>query len=252
MKEQIHTIPVNEAFEAEDECPFCFMERQVERSAVRYYAGPGASYMEPDVRASTDRTGFCRQHMKTLYDYGNTLGSALMLQTHYAGLLEEFHQQAENFEPPTQKSLFGKKKPQPEAKDPYWQRLQERVDSCAVCDKIEYNMSRYYHTFFYLLKEGEFRAKVENSKGFCLRHFARLLQEAEEKLPNAQRDWFYATVFSLMEDNLVRVKEDLDWLIAKYDYRNAGADWRNSRDALQRAMQKLEGLHPADPPYKNE
>ena len=55
-----------------------------------------------------------------------------------------------------------------------------------------------------------------------------------------------------MEENLVRVKEDLDWLIAKYDYRNAGADWRNSRDALQRAMQKLEGLHPADPIYKNE
>jgi hypothetical protein len=55
-----------------------------------------------------------------------------------------------------------------------------------------------------------------------------------------------------MEKNLVRVKEDLDWLIAKYDYRNAGADWKNSRDALQRAMQKLEGLYPADAPYKKE
>jgi hypothetical protein len=75
---------------------------------------------------------------------------------------------------------------------------------------------------------------------------------AEEKLPNAQRDWFYETVPALMEENLIRVKEDLDWLIAKYDYRNAGADWKNSQDALQRAMQKLEGVHPADPPYKNE
>ena len=55
-----------------------------------------------------------------------------------------------------------------------------------------------------------------------------------------------------MEDNLSRVKQDLDWLIAKYDYRNAGAPWGNSRDALQRAMQKLQGLHPADPIYKNE
>ena len=55
-----------------------------------------------------------------------------------------------------------------------------------------------------------------------------------------------------MEENLVRVKEDLDWLIAKYDYRNASQPWKNSQDALKRAMQKVEGVYPADPPYKLE
>lgn len=189
--------------------------------------------------------------MKKLYDYGNTLGAALMLQTYMAGLLEEFQYEAENFELPPKKSLFGSKKPA-SATDAYWQRLQQRVDSCFLCDKIEYNMQRYLETFFVLTREPEFRKKVETSKGFCLRHFARLLQMAEEKLPNSQREWFYKTVFSLMEEHLVRVKGDLDWLVAKYDYRNAGKPWGNSQDALQRAMQKLEGLHPADPPYKNE
>ena len=89
MKEKLYTIPVNEGFEAEDECPFCAMERKEEQRAIRYFAGPGASYMEPDVRASTDKAGFCGAHMKKLYDYGNALGCALMLQTYYAGLLEE-------------------------------------------------------------------------------------------------------------------------------------------------------------------
>ena len=42
------------------------------------------------MRARTDAVGFCREHMKKLYDYGNALGSALILQTHMAGLLEEF------------------------------------------------------------------------------------------------------------------------------------------------------------------
>lgn len=251
MKEQLHTIPVNEAFESEDECPFCYMERQVERNAIRYYAGPCASYMEPDVRAVTDEKGFCTHHMKKLYDYGNTLGAALMLQSYMAGLLKEFHAQAEDVEIPPKKSMFKKAKPQPE-KEPYHVQLQNRSDSCVICDKIEYNMSRYYHTFFVLLKEKEFRAKVESSKGFCMRHFARMLREAEERLSESQKEWFYKTVFPLMEDNLIRVKEELDWLIAKYDYRNAGAPWGNSRDALPRAMQKLGGLHPADPIYKNE
>ena len=250
MKEHIYTIPVNEAMDAGDECPFCFLQRQAERSALRYVAGPGASYMEPEVRAATDQTGFCPEHMKKLYDYGNTLGAALMLQTHYAGLLDAFRQEVEQFDLPAKKSLFGRKKA-PEG-EPMWQRLQNQTESCYICDKITYNMERYYSTFFALLKEPEFRRKVEGSKGFCLKQFAQLMKWAESELPESRREWFYKTVFQLMEENLVRVKEDLDWLIAKYDYRNAGADWKNSRDALQRTMQKLAGIYPADPLYKNE
>lgn len=249
MKEQLHTIPVNEAFETEDECPFCFMERKAERSAIRYVAGPGASYMEPDVRAATGRTGFCTHHMKSLYDYGNALGAALMLQTHYTSVLDELRARAKNPDPPAKKPLFGKK---PENPDAYWRTLEARVDQCYICDKIRYNMDRYYHTFFVLLKEEEFRAKVVSCKGFCLRHFGKLLEVAEDKLPAAQREWFYPAMYGLMLENLERVKEDLDWFIAKFDYRNASAPWKNAQDALPRAMQKLQGLHPSDPVYKNE
>ena len=175
-------------------------------------------------------------------------GSALILQTYYACLLEEFQAERENLTPPEKKRLFGGRKKTEE--EPWWQRLERKNDSCFLCDRLEYHMERYYHTFFHMVKDAEFRDKVSGGKGFCMRHFARLLKEAEEKLPNAQRDWFYDTVPELMEEHLIRVKEDLDWLIAKYDYRNAGADWKNSRDALQRTMQKLEGIYPADPPYK--
>lgn len=250
MKEMLHTIPVNEAFESGEECPFCYLERKAEQSAIRYAAGPGASYMEPDVRLETDRAGFCREHSKKLYDYGNTLGAALMLQTHYACLLDDFRREKENFQMPEKRSLFSRKKK--EEGEPYWQRLEKQVHSCYICEKIDYNMERYFATFFVLLKEPEFRAKVEHSKGFCMRHFAQLLETAETELKNGQREWFYSAVFSLMEDNLIRVKEDLDWLIAKYDYRNAGADWKNSRDALPRTMQKLRGINPSDPVYKND
>ena len=247
MKEKLYTIPVNEGFLSGDECPFCFMEREEEQRAIRYAVGSGASYMEPEVRGATDRTGFCRCHSKKIYDYGNTLGTALILQTHFAGILEEFEAEAAHFEVPPKKSLFGRKPPVQEG---YRHRLARQVDACFVCDKIEYNMRLCFQTFFVMIRDEEFRARVTAGKGFCLRHFARLLDMAESELPNSQREWFYREVFALMKDNLIRVKEDLDWLIAKYDYRNAGADWKNSRDALQRAMQKLEGLHPADPPYR--
>lgn len=249
MKEHIHTAPVNEAFDAGDECPFCYLERQAEQHALRFTAGPSASYMAPDIRAETNRAGFCTTHMKKLYDFGNALGNALMLQTHFEDVLEQFDREMAREGKPAKKGLFGKKKEEGTGQG---QWLRRRVESCYVCEKIDYTMDRYWRTFFYMLKDEEFRQKVEHGKGFCLRHFADLLDLADERLPAAQGEWFKETLIPLTRENLQRVKEDLDWLVAKYDYRNADADWRNSKDALQRSMQKVAGIYPADPPYKNE
>ena len=68
MKESIHTIPLMDAFKAEDECPFCYLEREAEQHAISFALGSGASYMEDDVRAETDAMGFCRHHYKMMYD----------------------------------------------------------------------------------------------------------------------------------------------------------------------------------------
>ena len=40
MKESIHTIPLMDAFKAEDECPFCYLEREAEQHAISVPAHP--------------------------------------------------------------------------------------------------------------------------------------------------------------------------------------------------------------------
>ena len=250
MKETIYTIPLNEAFETEDECPFCSLERQTEHRTIKYVLGPGASYMEPDVRLATDREGFCGAHFKKMYDYGNSLGSALIMQTYFVSMFEEMVNEMEHFQTPGKRSLFGKKGNSEESSLVTWAR--KKQSTCFICNKLEYNMTRYYATFFLMIKDGSFRRKVEQSKGFCMRHFLKLMETAPQELPNDQRQWFYNTVFLLMRANLARVKGDLDWFIEKFDHRNAGADWKNSKDAVSRTMQKLQGIYPADPPYKSE
>lgn len=249
MKKEIHTIPVAISFESGDECPFCDLERETEQRAIRYFAGPGASYMEPSVRELTSGTGFCGNHMKKLFEYGNPLGCALMMQSHMANVMEDLHRHAPMSQT-SRKGLFSRKKDDP--KQSYWQHLQQRVESCAICDQVSSNMDRHYRVFFSLLEEEEFRRMFQNCKGFCLRHFAKLLQEAEEHLPKSQTEWFYPALYAVMEENLVRVKQDLDWMVARYDYRNAGAPIGNSVDALQRTMQKMEGVYPAAPPYRKD
>ena len=248
MKVQIDTIPVVEAYEAGGECPFCHLQRQTEQKAIRYTVGPGASYMEPDVRAETDRHGFCATHFKKLFDYGNSLGNALIMQTYLIGLRKELEQQLNDFEMPGKKPFFGHRD-SPEPPIVHW--LREKEESCFLCNRIQYNMQRYYASYFHLINKDEsFRKKVEQSNGFCLHHMADILLAADEYLGNSQQAWFYATVSNLQRKHFARVQEDLDWFIEKFDYRNASADWKNSKDAVSRTMQKLAAIYPADQPYR--
>ena len=60
---------------------------------------------------------------------------------------------------------------------------------------------------------------------------------------------FYQTLLPLMRENVNRVYEDVAWFVEKYDYKNRDADWKNSKDAIQRGMQKLRGSDPSLPAY---
>ena len=93
MAEQLFTIPVNEAFEGDSECPFCEMFHNIENSAIEFTLGP--SYMEDDNREVTDRLGFCSVHIRQLYARKNRLGLALMMNTHMNKLLKDLRAAAD-------------------------------------------------------------------------------------------------------------------------------------------------------------
>ena len=97
MKEKLYTIPLNDAVNAEDECPFCYIERKLEQDLMDFVLGSGASYMESDIRSETNKAGFCRPHFKKMFDYGNTLGNAWILKTHYQETITEMKKKFHNF-----------------------------------------------------------------------------------------------------------------------------------------------------------
>ena len=250
MKEQLYTIPLNDAINANDECPFCFIERNVEQDLLDFVLGSGSSYMESDVREATDQAGFCRSHFKKMFDYGNTLGNGWILKTHFLHMNKEMHDQFRSFTP--QKTpLMGKLKKNAAQHSSIGAWAKEQEKSCYICKRFEETYSRYLDTFFVMYKkDGEFRDKVKSGKGFCLPHFGNLCNAAETRLSEKEKAEFYPMLFTLMENNMKRLSDDVAWLVEKFDYRNQAADWKNSKDAVQRGMQKLKGGYPADPPYK--
>lgn len=250
MKEQLYTIPLNDAINAQDECPFCFIERNIEQDLLDFVLGSGSSYMEADIREMTDKAGFCRMHFKKMFDYGNTLGNAWILKTHYLKMLGEMHSQFASFHP-AKSSFKDKFRKAAQSSNTIGMWVTEKEESCYICNQYKDTYARYMDTFFYMYKRDEqFREKVKNSKGFCLPHFKDLCEAADVQLSDKDKEAFYGTVLPLMEENMKRIAEDVAWLVEKFDYRNKDADWKHSRDAIQRGMQKLKGGYPADPPYQ--
>ena len=250
MKEQLYTIPLNDAINAQDECPFCFIERSVEQDLLDFVLGSGSSYMEADMRDKTDQAGFCRMHFQKMFDYGNTLGNAWILKTHYMRMIKEMEQQFASFRP-GKTTLKDKFRKNVQSGNTIGMWIAQKEESCYICNQFKDTYARYLDTFFYMYqRDEEFRRKVKERKGFCLPHFKDLCEAADIQLPDREKEEFYACVLPLMRENMKRLAEDVSWLVEKFDYRNKDADWKNSKDAIQRGMQKLKGGYPADPVYK--
>lgn len=98
-------------------------------------------------------------------------------------------------------------------------------------------------------KDPELKKLFLEGKGFCIPHFGDLAEEGDRVLSDKDKKEFFDQLLPLMQTNMKRLYDDLDWFCDKFDYRYKDADWKTSKDALPRGMQKAAGSYPADPPY---
>lgn len=250
MKEKLYTIELHDALQAGDECPFCWLERKLEQSAIEFVLG--SSYMESDTRDATDRQGFCRKHTKMMFDYGNTLGNAWILKTRLTYVREKLKKEMQEYTPGAapKRGLF-KKKPENGNSVAEWIRGEE--SHCYICERMDDTYRRMVDTFVYQVKhEPEFVDMVKASKGFCVHHFADLVEACGEGLSQKEQEQLFPVLFDQMNRELDRMQGDIDWMIEKFDYVNKDKDWKNSKDAVQRTMQKIVGGYPADPVFRDK
>lgn len=233
MAEKLYTIPVNDAFDKKCECSICEIYNSLEKSSLEFTMGP--SYMEDDIRAMTDKTGFCRVHSDKLLKMNNRLGMALILKTHTDKINKEIEKLSSNIKP----KGFLKKCDNTELLD-YIKNVNK---SCFVCNRINDVFDRYIATIFYLWKnDKDFVEKYSGSLGFCLEHFGLLIERADKELSGKTKEEFVEVTTKLYNDNMRRINEDLAWFINKFDYKYKDEPWKNSKDSVPRALIKLNGL----------
>ena len=248
MKYHIDTIPIWDAARLDGECQLCALERRTELGEADRYLG--ASVMEPDIRIRVNDRGFCRKHHAMLFTMSNRLGHALMLESHMIENREKLAKSWKSLEKTGEAlknsgigdKLNGKVKAAKESVVQESKKIQEMAGTCVMCDTIRENMLRYLHTFFSLYKsDAEFKRRFLNGKGLCIPHLGQLLEVATEELNAKELGEFVQALAKMEQENLDRIQEDISWFIKKFDYRFEKEDWKNSRDAVERTVNKTRG-----------
>ncbi len=234
MKEQLYTIPVNDIYNNPCECPVCAIRLSLDQDGVDF--AMGSSYMQDDIRAETDKIGFCTKHMRMMYKNGNRLGLALMLDTHlqYINRNVEEMQKLRHFTG----GLFSKKED-----GKIYKFTQHIANSCYICDRIGHTFDRYVATIFYLYKnDSAFVKKFNSGLGYCVEHYGLLYNTAPKYLSGSNLEAFIKALDRIFLENMKRMEADVSWFIDKFDYRNSDAPWKTSKDALPRAMTKCNSI----------
>lgn len=219
MKESIYTIPISEAFETAEGCPFCEIRRTLARRWVEYITGP--AMMEPDVRQKTNELGFCGEHYIMMLEQKNRLAVALMLQTHLAELGVKLT---------AKPGLSGKSS--------------FNVESCFVCERTGTEFDRILeNTVVFWAREELFQELYMQQKYVCIPDCDAVLKSAKKKLRGRQLAEFTSVTRELAAKRLFSLKADIDAFCKLFDYRSAGGEPPSSEvaEAIERTIPFLTG-----------
>lgn len=238
MKEQIYTIPVNEAFDEKDGCPFCSLYLKLEKNRLEYTLG--AAMMEPDARTLTNSLGFCKRHFNMLLKMQNKLSFALVLDTHLQELRRKHDLNATAVANSGKKSLFSRK--DVSSADKLIASLNEIENSCYVCSQVEATNERYAEVFFYMYENDKaFYDKFIQTSYFCIPHYKMLAIKAKKYLSALKCDEFIRCLFEKQKKAFEILNDDIHNFTLKFDYRNRDLPWGTAKDAPKRCTFALGG-----------
>lgn len=223
MKEQIYTIPLNDAFSKNDGCSLCRLFNELETNEIDRITG--AAMMEPNVRVETNERGFCFRHFEMIANNGKRHPTALIIQSH----LEEITSSIKK-----KKGIAALKK--------YIEKLD---NDCYICNRLNNIETSIIKNFFYLYSNDEnFVKKVDAQSSICFPHAKLLLKFAETELHKKETSTFCDKLSEKLLGEIEILQKDINWFCKKFDYRYKDEDWKNSKDSIERTILTLTGQYP--------
>ncbi len=123
-----------------------------------------------------------------MFQYGNTLGNAWILKTHFKKMNDEFSSEVKKFKP-AKLSFMDRLKRSKEINNTMTAWTYEKQRSCYICRQYEDTYARYLDTFSICTKRRRLYQKLESTaKASVYRPFRRSVPErSREVKPEAVR-----------------------------------------------------------------
>lgn len=219
MQYHINTGLIYSEMKKDCECPLCSIEKIVDEQFINEYLNDAVC--DDDARKEVNAYGFCKKHYSKMFKRPNKLSLALQVYTRLntvrknAGIPKDVKSANK-----TSESILSSQK------------------TCVICNALDYAMTRYYIGIAELVtKDPTFTNVILNSKGFCLKHYAKLLEYA--KYAGDKQKQYVAVLAETQEKALDRMMAELKWFCDKHDYRNRTEPLGTSQDIIPRMYQKL-------------
>lgn len=246
MRITIDTLPLWDAFKQTDICPFCHLDQRMEELFIDTYLGE--SVMEPDTRVEVNAKGFCQDHYKLLFQQKTSkLGLSLMTHTHLQEIIKAVEKQIAALDACAEQgsTLFKRAAGQRDFNTALNHAAlfsEKGRDTCVVCERTAIHMERYYETALHMWEhDSDFRKLFEACRGFCIPHWGSQLKACKGALITKKQIEFINKLNEIEKKSLSELEKDLEWFTRKFDYRNTDKPWGNSKDALPRAINTIEG-----------
>ncbi len=221
MQYHINTGLIYAELKKDCECPLCSIEKIVDEQFINEYLNDAVC--DDDARKEVNAYGFCAEHYEKMFKRPNKLSLALQIFTRLktvrtnAGIPKDAKSALK-----TSESILNSEK------------------TCIICKTLDYAMTRYYMGIADLFtKDPAFSDLLLNSKGFCLHHYAKLLEYA--KYAGDKQKQYVAVLAETQEKALDRMTAELKWFCDKHDYRNRTKPLGTSQDIIPRMYKKLYG-----------
>ncbi len=221
MQYHIQTTPIWDAFKSDCNCPLCKIYAAAEERLVSQYLNEAV--MEPDYRVKVNKLGFCSDHLKKLYAGENKLGLALQLNTRTDAVIKSLK--------PLKDAKSAKK---------HAEKIRKSNETCVICDTLDEMMERYAYTVAQMYKqEKDFPAVFKACKGFCMPHYALLLENAS-KAGNLTSEYLFE-LSNLQINALEKTNGETRRFTEAFDYNSKAKGLKASPEAVPNAVNKLKG-----------
>ena len=224
MKENICTIPINDLFVPKNGCPICRMEEMLEETYVDFVVGD--AMMEPSIRIETNVKGFCHRHFAKMFEVGQKLPNALIMESHLKSIIDNI--------------LPSKAPSKPDKK--VIEKIHTLSGNCYVCDRIDRDIHHLLATVFAeYQKSEEFRKLYSEQPFICLNHYAYIMADCAGKrgVKGKLLKPFCEDTYNLTKNYITELKEDTSYFCSMFDYRNRGKDFGKSKDVIERNIEYL-------------